>query len=70
MFISRRKFPLLSGAALLAACAPAPAKARKDDADVLILGSGLSRFQAVRMLTASGMKVLIPEAAPGPADLS
>lgn len=62
MFMSRRQFALLSGAALLSACAPVTAKGRRDAADVIILGAGLAGLHAARMLTASGMKVLLVEA--------
>lgn len=66
MIMSRRKFAFLSSAAALTACAPAPAIGRADEADVLVLGAGLAGLHAARMLAASGMKVLVIEAASRP----
>lgn len=51
---------VLAAGALAAACAPATLRAR--DADVLVLGAGLSGLAAARMLEREGMSVLVLEA--------
>ncbi|MFN3313636.1 MAG: flavin monoamine oxidase family protein [Hyphomonas sp.] len=63
MIISRRRFTLLSGAAVMTACARAPAIGRSDAADVIVIGAGLSGLHAARMLVSAAMKVLVVEAA-------
>ncbi len=68
MKITRRRFGQISGAALLAACAPssAPARRRADQADVIVLGAGLSGLHAARLLGEFGFRVIVLEGASRP----
>lgn len=61
MQLTRRGFVALSGASLVAQCAPSVLPS--EDADVLVLGAGLAGLHAARMLEAEGFKVLVLEAA-------
>lgn len=57
--VSRRA--ILAAGASLGACG-APARGARHDADVLIMGAGLSGLAAARMLEAQGVRVLVLEA--------
>ena len=59
MFINRRQVLLGTAATSLAGCATANVPRR--DADVLVLGAGLSGLRAARKLQADGYKVLVLE---------
>ena len=56
---TRRNFIAASGLALASACAPNIQRSK--DADVLILGAGLSGLHAARILNTAGAKVLVIE---------
>jgi len=64
MQLTRRRLGLLAGASLAAGCTPrsAPAAGRRDAADVIVIGAGLSGMNAARMLAGEGMNVLVLEA--------
>lgn len=61
MQLTRRGFVAISGASLVAQCAPSVTPST--DADVLVLGAGLAGLNAARMLETEGFKVLVLEAA-------
>ncbi|MEL7042192.1 MAG: FAD-dependent oxidoreductase [Pseudomonadota bacterium] len=60
MQLTRRGFVALSGASVVAQCAPNVLP--RQDADVLVLGAGLAGLHAARMLEAEGFNVLVLEA--------